>query len=141
LGLFALYLLGHLTTVAEQEPTSSGPPATQGDESKGSTEPYILGGREVYRVSGHVTAPTIIKSPQPGYTKAARNAKIAGTVVLWLVVSSKGLPEQIRVQKSLDPGLDQNAVNAVRKWKFRPAMKDGVPVAVTINVEVNFTLY
>ena len=96
----------------------------------------------IWRVGvAQVTAPRAIKAPDPEYTKAARKAKIAGTVVLWLVVNKQGLPEQIRVQKSLDPGLDQKAVDAVKRWKFDPARRDGEPVAVMINVEVNFRLY
>jgi periplasmic protein TonB len=61
--------------------------------------------------------------------------------VLWLIVDPEGNPRDIKVAHSLNPGLDQKAVEAVRQWKFAPAMKDGHPVAVQINVEVNFKLY
>ena len=106
-----------------------------------SPEPYaVFNG--VYRVyKDGVTPPKVIRAPDPKYTKAARKAKITGTVVLWLVVNKEGLPEQIRIQKSLDPGLDESAIDAVRRWKFEPSTKDGQPVAVMINVEVNFKLY
>jgi TonB family protein len=57
------------------------------------------------------------------------------------VVNAQGNPEQIKVQHSLDAGLDQKAIDAVKHWEFEPAMKDGEPVAVMINVEVNFRLY
>jgi len=150
-GVFAVCVLAHSIAVAAQESDSSGPAAAQrgqqkeptgtsaydSDEPPGKHEPV----NGAYRVGGGVIAPVIIKSPQPGYTEAARKAKIAGVVVLWLVVNAKGLPEQIRVQKSLDPGLDQNAAKAVKHWRFKPAEKDGKPVAVAINIEVNFTLY
>lgn len=61
--------------------------------------------------------------------------------MLWLVVNSQGSPEQIKVQKSLGHGFDRSAFDAVTRWKFSPATKDGVPVAVIINVEVNFRLH
>ena len=62
-------------------------------------------------------------------------------MVLWLVVDQYGHPQQLRVARSLGMGLDQKAIEAVRQWKFELAMKDGHPVAVQINVEVNFRLY
>jgi TonB family protein len=72
-----------------------------------SPHPFVVY-NDIWRVGqGGVTPPRAIKTPDPEYTKAARKAKIAGTVVLWLVVNKQGLPEQIRVQKSLDPGLDR----------------------------------
>ena len=64
-----------------------------------------------------------------------------GTVVLWLVVGSDGKPRDIQVLRTLGLGLDEKAIEAVRNWRFEPAMKDGKPVAAQINVEVNFHLY
>ena len=62
-------------------------------------------------------------------------------MVLWLVVSPDGRPQQIRIQRSLGMGLDEKAIEAVKMWKFEPARKDGQAVPVMINVEVNFRLY
>jgi TonB family protein len=64
-----------------------------------------------------------------------------GTVVLWLVVGPDGKPRDIKVLRTLGLGLDEKAIEAVRNWRFEPAMKDNKPVAVQINVEVNFHLY
>jgi TonB family protein len=64
-----------------------------------------------------------------------------GTVVLWLVVGPDGKPRDIRVARTLGLGLDEKAIEAVKTWIFEPAYKDGKPVAVQINVEVNFHLY
>ncbi len=64
-----------------------------------------------------------------------------GTVVLWLVVGPDGKPRDIRVARTLGLGLDEKAIEAVKNWRFEPAYKDGKPVAVQINVEVNFHLY
>lgn len=97
--------------------------------------------KSVYRVGGGVKPPKPIISPDPEYTKAARKAKRQGIVVLWMVVGADGLPRDIKVIRSLDVGLDQKAMEAVRKWRFEPATRDGVPVAVQINVEVDFRLY
>jgi TonB family protein len=94
-----------------------------------------------YRVGGGVSAPRAIYQPDPEYSEEARKAKYQGTVVLWVVVGPDGRSHEIRVQRSLGLGLDEKAVEAVRLWRFEPAKKDGVPVAVQINVEVNFRLY
>ena len=92
-------------------------------------------------MGGGVSAPKALQTPDPEYSEEARKAKYQGTVVLWLVVDPNGNPQQVKVARSLGMGLDQKAVEAVRHWKFEPAMKDGRPVAVQINVEVNFRLY
>jgi len=94
-----------------------------------------------YRVGGGVQAPRPIYTPDPEYSEEARKAKYQGVVVLWLVVGPDGRPRDMRVQRGLGMGLDQKAVEAVKQWKFEPATKDGKPVAVQINVEVNFRLY
>jgi TonB family protein len=98
-------------------------------------------GGGAYRVGGGVSAPKVVYDPDPEYSEEARKAKFQGTVVLWLVVSPDGKPQQIRVQRSLGMGLDEKAIEAVRQWRFEPAKKDGQPVPVMINVEVNFRLY
>jgi periplasmic protein TonB len=64
-----------------------------------------------------------------------------GVVVLRLVVGSDGNPRDIQVVRALGLGLDEKAIEAVRKWRFEPARKDGKPVAVAVNIEVNFHLY
>jgi TonB family protein len=94
-----------------------------------------------YRVGGGVSAPRPIFQPDPEYSDEARKAKYQGTVVLWVVVGPDGRTHEIRVQRSLGMGLDEKAVEAVKTWKFEPARKDGTPVAVQVNIEVNFRLY
>jgi periplasmic protein TonB len=98
-------------------------------------------GGGAYRVGGGVSAPRVLSQPDPEYSEEARKAKYQGTVVLWVVVGPDGRTHDIRVQRSLGMGLDEKAMEAVRTWKFDPAKKDGQPVAVQINVEVNFRLY
>ncbi len=98
-------------------------------------------GGGVFRVGGGVSAPRVLENPSPDYSEEARKAKYQGTVVLWLIVDADGRPRNVKVARSLGMGLDQKAIEAVRRWKFQPALKNGTPVAVQINVEVNFHLY
>jgi len=98
-------------------------------------------GGGVFRVGGGVSAPKATFSPDPEYSEEARKAKFQGTCVLWLIVGPDGHPRDIRVSRTLGLGLDEKAIEAVKNWKFEPAMKDGKPVAVQINVEVDFRLY
>jgi periplasmic protein TonB len=98
-------------------------------------------GGGAYRVGGGVSAPRTLYAPDPEYSEEARKAKWQGTVVLWVVIGPDGRPRDVRVQRSLGMGLDEKAIEAVRSWKFEPAKKDGQPVAVQVNVEVNFRLY
>jgi protein TonB len=98
-------------------------------------------GGGAFRVGGGVSAPKAIYSPDPEYSEEARKVKHMGTVVLWLVVGPDGKPRDIKVLRTLGLGLDEKAIEAVKNWRFDPAKKDGKPVAVQINVEVNFHLY
>jgi protein TonB len=98
-------------------------------------------GGGVFRVGGGVSAPRALDTPDPEYSEEARKAKYQGTCVLWLVVGPDGKPRDVKVARALGMGLDEKAIEAVRNWRFEPAMKDGKPVAVQINVEVNFRLY
>jgi TonB family protein len=98
-------------------------------------------GGGIYRIGGGVSAPKIMYSPDPDYSEEARKSKYQGTVGLWMIVGPDGRPRDVKISRSLGMGLDEKAIAAVRQWKFEPAMKDGRPVAVQINVEVNFRLY
>jgi TonB family protein len=98
-------------------------------------------GGEVYSVGGGVSTPIAIYQPQPAYSEEARKAKYQGTVALQIVVDAQGnVNRDVRVVKSLGLGLDEKAVETVRKWKFKPAMRNGVPVAVRAFVEFSFRL-
>jgi len=94
----------------------------------------------VVKVGNGVTAPKPIYSPDPKYSKRAKNDKFQGNCVLSLVVGPDGKAYDVRVSRFLGEDLDEKAVEAVRNWKFQPALKDGKPVAVAINVMVKFVL-
>ena len=91
---------------------------------------------------GGVSVPICTYCPDPLYSPKARAAKLQGTVVLDVVVTAEGRTEQIIVSKSLGMGLDENAITAVKEWKFKPAIgPDGKPVPVRIPIVVTFRLY
>jgi TonB family protein len=97
-------------------------------------------GGGVYKIGGDVSSPQIITKVEPEYSEEARKAKFQGVVVLSIVIDANGMPRDIKVIRPLGLGLDEKAIEAVQKWRFRPAMKGGKAVAVSANVEVNFRL-
>jgi TonB family protein len=97
-------------------------------------------GGGVFRVGGGVSQPTVIYKVDPEYSEEARKAKYSGSVLLAIVVDTEGHARDIHVVKSLGMGLDEKAVEAVEKWKFKPGMKGGQPVNVRATIEVNFRL-
>ena len=97
-------------------------------------------GGGVYKIGGGVSAPVPIFKPEPEYSEEARKAKFQGAVLLAIVILPDGSTSNIRVIRPLGLGLDEKAIEAVQKWKFRPSLKDGRPVPVSANVEVNFRL-
>jgi protein TonB len=98
-------------------------------------------GGGVYRVGGGVSQPRLIYGPEPEFSDEARKAKYQGVVLLQVVVGPEGETHGIRVAQSLGMGLDEKAIEAIRQWKFEPSRKEGVPIAVVVDIEVNFHLY
>lgn len=94
-----------------------------------------------YKVGSNVSAPSCAYCPDPPYTNKARAAKYSGTCVVQIVVSQLGDVKSVQVVKPLGLGLDENAVNTVRTWKFHPATREGVPVAVRMLVEISYRLF
>ena len=94
----------------------------------------------VLKVGDGVSAPKAIYSPEPDYSKEAGKIKYQGSCILKLIVGPDGKTYDIKVDRSLGEGLDGKAVEAVRSWKFQPALKDGKPVAVAITVDITFHL-
>jgi TonB family protein len=87
-----------------------------------------------------MTQPMILTKVEAKYTEQARLEKIEGAVTVSVVVSEEGKATDIKVTKSLGAGLDQNAIDAVKQWVFKPGTKDGVPVPVFAVIQVNFQL-
>jgi TonB family protein len=94
-----------------------------------------------YRVGAGVSRPQLIQAIEPSWTEEAREAGISGLVLVSCTVDSGGNPQDLAVARGLGYGLDQNALEAVRQWHFRPGLKDGTPVAVgNLTVAVSFHL-
>jgi TonB family protein len=99
-------------------------------------------GGGLYRIGGGVSAPVPLNNVEAEFSDEARRAKYQGECLVGLIVDTQGNPQNIHIVRSLGMGLDEKAVEAVRKYKFRPAMKDGkTPVAVPMTVAVNFRLF
>ena len=95
---------------------------------------------DVYKLGDGVKAPQIVNKVEPQYAPAAKQAKIQGVTVMSVVIDKEGVPRTVQVKKSLDADLDRNAIDAVKRWRFRPALLNGQPVAVEATIEVNFRL-
>jgi periplasmic protein TonB len=107
-----------------------------------STGPYVGNGPPgIVPLGKGVTAPQVIFNPEPAFSDEARKSKTQGRVTLLVVVGKDGLPYDIRVRESLGMGLDEKAIEAVNRWRFRPATLNGQPVATRVEVEVDFHLY
>jgi periplasmic protein TonB len=98
-------------------------------------------GGGLMHLGGGVTAPVLIYDPDPEFSDEARRAKYQGVCVVGLIVDASGNPQQIHIVRALGMGLDEKAMEAVHKYKFRPATFKGRAVAVEINIEVNFRIY
>jgi protein TonB len=91
-------------------------------------------------IRGVTTQPALVWKTEPVYSDEARKAKLQGVVVLQIEVDARGQARNIRVIQSLGLGLDDRAMEAVRMWKFRPATRNGKPVASPAQVQVTFRL-
>lgn len=89
---------------------------------------------------GHATAPQVIAKAQAKYTDEARRSGVQGVVLLSAVVDESGKAQDIRVEHSVDPGLDQEAIKALRRWRFQPGVQEGHPVRFPVHVEITFRL-
>jgi TonB family protein len=87
------------------------------------------------------TPPRVVSAPAAEFSEQARGKDVKGVSVLGVIVKPDGTTSDIHVIKALGMGLDEKAIDAVKRWKFKPAMLNGKPVAVEIAVEVDFHLY
>ena len=92
------------------------------------------------RPSSGMTTPVLASQQEPEYTLAAQLAKLEGTVSFSVIIDRKGEPQHIRLRRGCGYGLDEKAAEAVNRWRFRPAIKQGEPVPMAAQTEVNFRL-
>ncbi len=126
----ALLLLLPAPFLAAQQPTPPSDPTapTQANEP-------------IYKIGGHISAPEIEHRVTAQYTDEARRAHYQGVCLVSLIVNAQGNPVNVHIARSLGMGLDEKALEAIRQYKFRPAMRNGkTPVPVQINIEVDFRL-
>jgi periplasmic protein TonB len=83
----------------------------------------------------------VIYQVEPEFTERARKAKAAGVVLVNLKVDQEGRPQDVHVVRGIGNGLDKKAVEAVKQYKFKPAMKDDKPVEEALNIEINFQIF
>ena len=95
---------------------------------------------DVLKVTGDITPPHRVAGQPPAYPVEARKAKVEGKVVLECIIDTKGSVSVNRVLKGLAPDLDEAAIASVTQWRYEPALKDGMPVAVYLTVKVQFKL-
>ena len=114
---------------AGSRPPSSGP-ARAAEPAPGA----------VFRPGTDIVNPRLLREVRPQYTAEALDAKITGTVYLEMVVLPDGTVGDVRITRSLDPGLDEEAVKAARQWVFEPGTRFGEPVAVLVNLALDFNL-
>lgn len=97
-------------------------------------------GGGVMHIGGGVSKPVVLYQVEPEFSEEARKAKFSGDVMVYLWIGTDGKPSHVRVVRGVGMGLDEKAVEAVRQYRFQPAMKDGKPVQVDLYVNVNFQI-
>jgi TonB family protein len=94
----------------------------------------------IYRPGNGVSWPKLVTDFKPQYTADALRRRVTGAVLLRCVVDREGVPTNVEVVRSLDEDLDQEALKALKQWRFEPGKKDGRAVLVQIPVEIVFTI-
>ena len=117
---------------------SAGDPAHNAGTARNSTATTTTSMKVA--ASPGVKAPALLYKVQPEYAEEARKAGLQGAVILSVDVGTDGFARNVKVVRSLGMGLDEKAIEAVQKWKFRPGSKDGNPVIVAATIQVNFRL-
>ena len=98
-------------------------------------------GGGVYHPGGAVSAPVIVTMVDAEFSDEARKSKFSGNVQVYLIVDERGNPTHVRVTRSVGMGLDDKAIEAVRQYKFKPAMMNGKPVKSDVYVDVVFDIF
>jgi protein TonB len=98
-------------------------------------------GGALMKIGGGVSSPELIYKVDPEFSEEARRAKFMGIVTVNLVVDQNGNPQNVHLLRGVGMGLDEKAIEAVKQYKFKAARYNGKPVAVQLNVEVNFQIF
>ena len=114
-------------------------PVRNSDQAAGSAQPP--GVAKLPRIGGGVSPPRLATKVDPDFDEAARAMKYSGVVLVNLIVDAEGMPSHLQILRPTGLGLDEQALAAVSRYTFQPAMLHGKPVAVELNVEVNFQIF
>jgi TonB family protein len=138
-----LFASTFLSSPAQPTPTSSTTPPAAPQSADANANPGITptDPPAVHHVGGPVSPPSLLHNVPPQFSEQARKAKFSGVVQVNLIVDANGLPQNVHIVRGAGMGLDEKAVEAVKQYKFRPAMLSGKPVPVTLNVIVNFQVF
>ena len=134
-----LYENGKLTRYVDQQAALQSADLT-GVAVSQPPDPSLAGKGRWVRIAPPVQAPVVVTRVEPRYPEDYRRARISGIVILEAAVSEAGAIENVGILKSLAPGMDMAALDAVRQWTFKPAVQDGKPVASLFNLTINFKL-
>jgi TonB family protein len=97
--------------------------------------------QQLKHVGGQVKAPVLIDAKEPSFNSSARALKYGGNVLVNLWVEQDGSPSHLSIVRAVGLGLDESALAAIQKYRFKPAMQDSKPVLVELNVSVNFNIF
>lgn len=109
-------------------------------QSAPSATEQSAGSDPVYKVGADVTAPVPVYRPEPEISEQSRVQKRSGIVTLTAIIRNDGRVGDVKITGGYDPEFDAAALKALKQWTFDPARKDGVPVAVKVNIEVAFNI-
>ncbi len=135
-----------LPSVANQDNVAAAagdPPASANLKSDVSVQPDGTTEKQpkIYHVGSGVTAPQAQRTPEPEFNDEARDARIEGLLVLNVVIDEHGNVGRVKILTPIGMGLDDNAVTAVKAWRFKPALRNGEPVAVEMQIELGLSLH
>jgi TonB family protein len=136
-----IYTYSSIDAVTELPPKTFvfEPPAGSASTDLELPMPHPLGTREMSMGPG-VSLPKVLSKVEPQYGEKSRKARIEGTVVLYVVIGSDGVPADVLVYRPLSTDLDEAAVRAIRRWHFSPGLRNGQPAVLPVIVEMNFRL-
>jgi TonB family protein len=114
---------------------------TAGSTERRETPPAGKDEAKPFHIAGAMTRPVVLRSVDPEFSETARLSKVSGNVEIYLWVMQDGSTSHLTIVKPMGLGLDEKAIEAVSKYQFKPATKDGVPVKVDLYIDVNFQIF
>jgi TonB family protein len=134
-------LRAHPLIAIEVSSPPSEPPRPANAGSIDGASAISNGTPPTYKVGVNISPPVPLNEVEAEYSDYGRKKRITGICLIGLIVDANGVPQNVHVVKGLEPSMDENALDAARQLRFKPALRDGTtPVPVEISIEVNFVL-